>query len=291
MQLTIDNITKRYRSNYALREVSTQLQRGVYGLLGANGAGKTTLINILIGVLAPNGGKILFDGVDIKMLGTSYLGRIGYMPQYPRFYPNFRVDEFLEYMCRIKAIPARESARIIDRVLGQVNLETHRRKRICELSGGMRQRVGIAQAILNDPKILILDEPTAGLDPAERIRFRNIISKIAAERIVLIATHIVSDIEYIANEVLILKDGVLVQQGTIQELCKREEGRVWKISLPDKELPQVMDQYLIGNIRREGERVQVRLICDTKPSIPSEAVKPQLEDVFLDIFGEDGGTS
>ena len=287
MQLTIHNITKKYGKNYALRNVSIELQKGVYGLLGANGAGKTTLINILIGVLAPSEGKIILNGTDIKELGTKYLELIGYMPQYPKFYPNFSVEEFLDYMCCVKDIEPKESAKKIDMVLEQVNLEAHRKKRIRELSGGMRQRVGIAQAILNNPKILILDEPTAGLDPAERIRFRNIITKIAKERIVLIATHIVQDIEYIANQVIILKNGILMQQGTVVDLCKKEFGKVWIANLSEEQLQEVMERYLIVNMRREEHNIQVRLLNNTKPqNIEADCAEPHLEDVFLEIFDE-----
>jgi ABC-2 type transport system ATP-binding protein len=290
MQLNINKITKKYGKNYALRDVSIQLQNGVYGLLGANGAGKTTLINILTGILDANEGEVLLDGVDTKKLGTKYLEMIGYMPQYPRFYPNFKVEEFLGYMCCIKGISKKESAMRIDSVLEQVNLQTHRTKKICELSGGMRQRVGIAQAILNDPGILILDEPTAGLDPAERIRFRNIISKIAKNRIVLIATHIVPDIEYIANEVIILNNGLLVKKGTIEDLCQKESGRVWIVNAKENELPDIVEKYMVVNIRREKECVQVRLICNDKPQNLDVCIaEPHLEDIFLDIF--EGGYS
>lgn len=289
MQLTINNVSKQYGKNRALNDVSLSIESGVYGILGANGAGKTTLINILIGVLPQTSGEILFDNVDIRKLGTKYLDIIGYMPQYPKFYPNFRVDEFLDYMCCIKGIPTGKSSGIIKNVLKEVNMDEHSKKKIRELSGGMRQRVGIAQAILNNPKILVLDEPTAGLDPSERIRFRNIISKISKNRIVLIATHIVSDIEYIANQVIILKNGYLVQKGTIEELCAQENGRIWEAEIPDNEVQKVMDCYLVSNLRRENDNINVKIISNEKPDDTIFRVAtPHLEDVFLDIFNRNG---
>lgn len=290
MHLTINNVSKQYGKNRALNDISLSIENGVYGILGANGAGKTTLINILIGVLPQTSGEILFDHTDIRKLGTKYLDIIGYMPQYPKFYPNFRVDEFLDYMSCIKGISPAKSSEIIEGVLKEVNMDAHCRKKIRELSGGMRQRVGIAQAILNDPKILVLDEPTAGLDPAERIRFRNIISKISKNRIVLIATHIVSDIEYIANEVIILKNGHLVQKGTIDELCVQENGRIWEAEISDCQVQKVMDNYLVSNLRRENDNIKVRIISRDKPDDTIfKLTAPHLEDVFLDIFNGNEG--
>ena len=223
MKLELESITKFYGKYPALQNVSATLTEGGYGLLGPNGAGKTTLINILIGILPASGGVIHLDGENTVQMGGRYFDQIGYMPQYPQFYANFTVQEFLDYMCQVKGVAnAKES---IDAALVFVNLEENRSKRIGALSGGMRQRLGIAQAILNDPKLLVLDEPTAGLDPGERIRFRNLISRLAKGRIILLATHIVSDVEYIAKEILLLRRGTLVMQGTPRELEQSIQGK------------------------------------------------------------------
>lgn len=286
MKLELIDISKKYGVFYALKNVNVTLENGVYGLLGANGAGKTTLLNILIGVLRESSGHILLDGQDVRKMGVSYLDKIGYLPQYPKFYPNFRIYEFLDYMCCLKGIPAKEHQARIAGVIEQVNLQEHRKKRIGELSGGMRQRLGIAQAILNHPEILVLDEPTAGLDPGERIRFRNIISRLSKNRMVLIATHIVSDVEYIANEILILHNGVLAKRGTVEELCEAVKGTVWQMSAPEQQVEESAEHFLLANMKREGNQVSMRIINEQKPSGAAEIAEPQLEDVFLSIFRE-----
>lgn len=284
MKLELINISKRYGAFYALKDVNLTLENGVYGLLGANGAGKTTLLNILIGVLKQSSGRILLDGKDVKKMGVSYLDKLGYLPQYPTFYSNFRIGEFLDYMCCLKGIPAKKRKERISEVIEQVNLTEHRKKKIGELSGGMRQRLGIAQAILNDPEILVLDEPTAGLDPGERIRFRNIISRLSKNRMVLIATHIVPDVECIANEILILHNGLLVKKGNVEELCGAVGNTVWEVIATDKQVEELKDRYLLANMKREGNKISMRIISEEKPSEAAEAVKPQLEDVFLSVF-------
>jgi len=285
VKLELNDISKKYGSFFALKNVNATLENGVYGLLGANGAGKTTLLNILIGVLKESSGQILLDGQDVRKMGLSYLDKLGYLPQYPQFYPEFYVREFLDYMCSIKGILRKERRERIDGVIEQVNLKEHRKKKIQELSGGMRQRLGLAQAILNDPEILVLDEPTAGLDPRERIRFRNIISQLSKNRMVLVATHIVSDVEYIANEILILHNGILVQKGTITELCEMVRGKVWKLCTSEQKAGEVANHFLVANIKRDREEISMRIISDEKPAETAEEEKPQLEDVFLSIFG------
>ena len=219
MEIRFENISKRYRRKYALREFSAALSSGVYGLLGANGAGKTTLISILVGLVKPDSGRITVEGTDVRELGREFLSKIGYLPQYPEFYRDFTVTDFLAYMCALKGIPAAEGKKRASELLAVVNLSDAGDKKVGALSGGMRQRVGIVQAMLSDPAILILDEPTAGLDPQERIRFRNLITRFSKDRMVLLATHIVSDVEFIANEVILLKEGRLICQDTPHELA------------------------------------------------------------------------
>lgn len=290
MLLEIDNVSKKYRNTKALDQVSIGLEKGVYGVLGANGAGKTTLANIIIGVIPQTSGVIRYNGTDIRKLGKRYLADIGYMPQNCRFYQNFTVSEFLGYMCRVKDIPVTEIGTRIEKALHAVNLQDDAGKKIQELSGGMRQRVGIAQAILNDPMVLILDEPTAGLDPAERIRFRNIISSIAKDRIVIITTHIVSDIEFIANQVMIFDSGHLKEKGTIADLCGSISDEVWEASMPEKEAVSASGHYLVSGMRRENDKVTLRIISSKKPSEEGfSRVTPHLEDVFLEVYSRERG--
>lgn len=281
MEVTFQEISKRYKGKYALKDFTACLENGVYGLLGANGAGKTTLINILVGLLRSDKGKVLVDGRDVQYMGKEFLSRIGYMPQYPVFYKDFKVIDFLLYMCELKGISKKEGNNRILELLEIVNLSDSVNKKIGALSGGMRQRVGIVQAMLGNPDILILDEPTAGLDPQERIRFRNLIAQFSKERTVLIATHIVSDVEFIANEVLILKEGKLIKMNRTLELEKEIEGKVWGLTLPDAEAINQYSQYKISNMIREGDSIRLRMIAEHRPNVLAECLKPNLEDVFL----------
>ena len=285
MKITFKGITKRYKGNYALKDFTTELQEGVYGLLGTNGAGKTTLINIFVGIVKSDAGQVLIDGVDVKELGVGFLSRVGYLPQYPQFYKNFEVQEFLQYMCVLKGVPQPQCTRRVNELLQTVHLADACHKKIGALSGGMRQRVGIAQAMLNDPDILILDEPTAGLDPQERIRFRNLITKFARGRTVLLATHIVSDIEFIANEVLLLKQGQLLAQAPPRALMQSMENKVWSLTVPEELLDEKLNRLKISNMLREHDGVHLRIIGDERPpqAVPVQA---NLEDVFLYHFGE-----
>ena len=284
MKISLRNVSKQYKGKYALKAFTTELTEGVYGLLGANGAGKTTLINIIVGILGSDGGTVLIDGQDAGTLGKDFLSKIGYMPQYPIFYRDFTVMDFLLYMCALKGIPDKQGKKRVLELLGIVNLSDAKEKKIGALSGGMRQRVGIVQAMLGDPEILILDEPTAGLDPSERIRFRNLISKFAQGRTVLLATHIVSDVECIAKEIMILKEGSLITQGTTDTLEQNIYGKVWEVTVNGEDAARLGSQYYVSNMKQQGERFLVRIVSDTLPASDAVKVSPNLEDVFLYYF-------
>lgn len=281
MKIEFQNISKKYGKKYALKNLNAALEHGVYGLLGPNGAGKTTLINILIGVLEKDSGKLLIDGQDVEALGTDFLKHIGYLPQSPQFYKSFTVEDFMEYICVLKDIPGDTGKQRTAELLEKVNLTEARRKKIGALSGGMRQRLGIAQAMLNNPDVLILDEPTAGLDPQERIRFRNLISRFSENRIVLLATHIVSDVEFIANEVLLLKSGTLICQDMPGKLTREMKDKVWALTVPDYRLTSGFDALRISNMIHEADGVHLRIVSEEKPDDCAVHTMPTLEDVFL----------
>ncbi len=288
MKLEIRHVTKRYRDKMAAADVSLTLTPGVWGLLGANGAGKTTLMRMLAGILRPTEGQILCDGVEIGALGAAYREKLGYLPQEFGFYPEFTVQDYLEYMAALKGLPRAEAARQIDALLERVSLAEVRRKKIVKLSGGMKRRVGIAQALLNDPEILILDEPTAGLDPGERVRFRNLLSEFAQDRIVLIYTHIVSDVEYIAAENAVMKDGKIIAVDTTEGLVQQIEGKVWQGSAPAGELPRWEHCLQVVNLRNETDgTVALRYLAEA-PQLPgSIPARPKLEDLYLWLFPEE----
>lgn len=288
MKLEIRHVTKRYRDKTAVADVSLTLTPGVWGLLGANGAGKTTLMRMLAGILRPTEGQILCDGVEIGALGAAYREKLGYLPQEFGFYPEFTVQDYLEYMAALKGLPRAEAARQIDALLERVSLAEVRRKKIVKLSGGMKRRVGIAQALLNDPEILILDEPTAGLDPGERVRFRNLLSEFAQDRIVLISTHIVSDVEYIAAENAVMKDGKIIAVDTTEGLVQQIEGKVWQGSAPAGELPRWEHCLQVVNLRNETDgTVALRYLAEA-PQLPgSIPARPKLEDLYLWLFPEE----
>ena len=288
MKLEIRHVTKRYRDKMAAADVSLTLTPGVWGLLGANGAGKTTLMRMLAGILRPTEGQILCDGVEIGALGAAYREKLGYLPQEFGFYPEFTVQDYLEYMAALKGLPRAEAARQIDALLERVSLAEVRRKKIVKLSGGMKRRVGIAQALLNDPEILILDEPTAGLDPGERVRFRNLLSEFAQDRIVLISTHIVSDVEYIAAENAVMKDGKIIAVDTTEGLVQQIEGKVWQGSAPAEELPRWEHCLQVVNLRNETDgTVALRYLAEA-PQLPgSIPARPRLEDLYLWLFPEE----
>lgn len=287
MELTIENINKKYGKQYALHDFSVALNDGVYGLLGPNGAGKTTLINVILGIIKADTGRILLDGVEVNKIGNDYYNLLGYLPQYPQFYKNFTGYEFLDYMCALKGVDKDKTKMKIENLLQMVHLSDAAHKRIGAYSGGMRQRLGVAQALINNPSILILDEPTAGLDPKERIRFRNIISKLSKDRIVILATHIVSDVEYIAKEVLMISEGSLITKGTTKTLTQELVGKVWEIKADEELASAIMENKMVGNIVPINGGYQLRVISSQNPDGNASLVKPGLEDVFLYYFGEE----
>ena len=287
MQVRFEHLSKKYRGKYALRDFSAVLDHGVYGLLGTNGAGKTTFINLFMGIIPGNGGKITIDGEDITTLGADFFGKIGYLPQYPQFYKDFTVAEFMRYMYILKGLPKDLGEERMYALLETVNLTDAAEKKVGALSGGMRQRLGIAQAMLSDPGILILDEPTAGLDPRERIRFRNLISKFSENRIVILATHIVPDIEFIANKILLMHPGEVLKYDTPVNLCAELEGKIWALELPEPDVPATLIHHTISNMAREGDGIRLRIIAEEKPHPLAVSVAANLEEVFLYHCGEE----
>lgn len=261
------------------------LTPGIYGLLGPNGAGKSTLMNILTGNLKPSGGKILLDSQDIRKLGRTFRRQIGYCPQQQTFYPGFTGERFLYYMASLQGMSKKDAKDRIHWVLEKVSLGDVRHKTIRSLSGGMKQRLLLAQALLHDPDILILDEPTAGLDPRQRIAVRNLIGEIALHKIVLIATHVVQDIEYIAKELILLAKGEILCQSTPRELLKHLDGRVWEVHMAEEQLAQMQDYGIICGIAKDENGVCIRLLCQDKPDISCTAAPPAIEDVYLYYFG------
>lgn len=284
MEVRLEHISKKYGSKYALQDFTATLENGVYGLLGTNGAGKTTLINAFMGII-PAQGDIFINGTNIRSLGSDFLSNIGYLPQYPKFYRDFSVREFLRYMCVLKGIDQADAR--IDALLDTVNLADAAGKKIGALSGGMRQRLGIAQAMLSDPGILILDEPTAGLDPRERIRFRNLISQFSENRIVILATHIVSDVEFIANKILLLHQGELLKFAPPTELCRELDGKVWALTLAEPDVPASLVHHTISNLAREENGIRLRILSETQPHPDARPVEADLEEVFLYHCGEE----
>ena len=289
MKLEIHNLTKAYKKGAvkALDGFTAILTPGVYGLLGPNGAGKSTLMNCITDNIAPDSGTVLYNGTEIHALGSAYRSVLGYMPQQQGVYDDFTLNRFLWYMAALKGLSKNEAAEKITRLLDTVNLTQSAHKKLGAFSGGMKQRALIAQALLNDPEILILDEPTAGLDPKERIRIRNFISEIAENKIVLISTHVVSDIEFIAKEILLLKSGRLVSQSTPQELIKSADGKVFELTTTKDNLQKIQSCYRISNLAHSGEDITVRIVTDHPPDeYDATPSTPTLEDVYLYVFEE-----
>ena len=291
MELTISDLTKDFGSFRAVDQVTFTMHSGVYGLLGVNGAGKTTLMRMLTTLIHPTGGEIRWDGQDVFRMDSAYRKLLGYLPQDFGYYPDFSIYDYLMYIASIKGIrPAAAKQRAL-RLLKQVGLSQAGHKKMKTLSGGMKRRVGIAQAMLNDPKILILDEPTAGLDPNERIRFRNLISELSEDRIVLLSTHIVSDIEYIASEILLMKDGRITLSGTAEEVIASMPERVWLFSVPREQVDRYLAAYRVSNLKTTPAGATLRVLSADCPAAGAVETAATLEDVFLHYFGESAGDS
>lgn len=281
MKIELIDICKKYGRQKVLKSVSMEFGEGVYGLLGKNGAGKTTLIGILLGIIKADSGQIFIDGKPVSSQSREFLNKIGYLPQYPQFYKEMQVYEFLCYMAALKGIPKKETKSRVEWLIEEVNLTDAKKKKVGALSGGMRQRLGIAQAMLNEPELLILDEPTAGLDPQERIRFRNLISKFAKNRTVILVTHIVSDVEYIANQVIIMDEGCIACEGNIEELENSITGKVWEVIRNKEQTMDDLDFGNVSNLKREGSDTRVRVVSDILPAKDAVTTGVGLEDVFL----------
>ncbi len=286
MELKIQDLRKTYGEKEALKGVSFSLTSGIYGLLGPNGAGKSTLIGILTGNLKASSGSIYFNGKEIEKMGEDYRKILGYMPQQQALYPSFTAKGFLDYMAALKGMDKEKAGKRIPEVLKMVDLTEYAGKKIRTFSGGMKQRLLIAQAVLDDPGILILDEPTAGLDPKQRISVRNLISQIATDKIVLIATHVVSDVEFIAKELILLQEGKVLEKGNKKEILQNLQGRVFEVELSIEQYENIKEKWCIGGVSQSDDKVYVRVITDDPdPSWKAEEVRPSLEDVYLYYFG------
>lgn len=287
MKLVLDRLSKQFGNKIAVDQITTTLSPGVYGLLGANGAGKTTLMRMICGVLNPTSGDILLDGQSINHFGESYRDLLGYLPQDFGYYPDFTAKEFMYYIAALKGINTRKAKVKTKNLLELVGLSQVSNKKIRTFSGGMKQRLGITQAVLNDPKILVLDEPTAGLDPKERVRFRNLISDFAKDKIVILSTHIVSDIEYIADKIFIIKKGTLLMEGTASELTSSANDCVWHCIIPANQVERYESKYCISNLRHVNDQVELRIISKHEPIHGAKNQKATLEDLYLHCFQDE----
>ncbi len=285
MKLTLSDLTKKYGSKTAVDHLNLELTPGIWGLLGPNGAGKTTLLRLLCDLLKPDTGEVLLDGENIRTMGEDYRDLLGYLPQKVGYYPWFTAEKYLRYLAVLKGIPSEQIPGRVEQLLHQVGLYDERRKRLAAYSGGMLQRIGIAQALLNDPRILILDEPTAGLDPQERIRFRTMIAALAQDRLVILSTHIVSDVEHLASQVILLRAGQIVAQDSVGAVCRQLRGQVCTVTVSAGEAERLRQMYRVANMQPVGDRIQLRLICPDGLAAGGVAAEPCLEDAFLALCG------
>lgn len=288
MILTMDNVSKKYRKKWAVQSLSLELTSGgVYGLLGPNGAGKTTLLRMLVDISKPTSGQILLDGQSIEQMGDRYRSILGYMPQRFGFYNRFTAYKFLMYMSSLKGLNVKQAAVRVEETLRMVGLEKQAEHKIRTFSGGMKQRLGIAQALLNDPHILILDEPTTGLDPKERIRFRNIIGELGRNRIVLLSTHIISDLEFSCKEMILMNEGQVLVRNTPTEIIKSLEGKVWKANLTELQLAELTSHFKVSGLSYQSNGIVARILSKEQPVPQAVPETPRLEDVYMHYFGEE----
>lgn len=286
MELKIDKLTKQFGTNVAVDQVSAVLKPGIIGLLGANGSGKTTLMRLLVDVVQADRGEVLYNGEAITTLKETYLIDLGYLPQSISMYPSFKVQEFLQYMGSLKGLSRKYTKERMDFLLQELHLDAQRHKKIKQLSGGMKQRLGIAQALLNDPAILILDEPTVGLDPKERNHFSQMLANMASNKIILLSTHIVSDIEHIADQIMIMKQGSMVDYDTPEHLIQKLSHKVFEQVVSLEEAVRIQESMILCNQKNDGKRIQVRYISEA-PLDGAKEVVPTLSDVYLYHFDKE----
>lgn len=291
LELRLEGLTKKYQNVKAVDDVTCSLRNGVYGLLGVNGSGKTTLMRMLCTLLKPTDGSIRLEGQDVFEMDGEYRRLLGYLPQDFGYYPDFTVWDYLLYIASIKGLRPAVAKKRVNVLLEQVGLAEAVNKKMKRLSGGMKRRAGIAQALLNDPRILILDEPTVGLDPSERIRFRNLISELSEDRLVLLSTHIVSDIEYIANEIFLMKEGRIVQSGSVEALIAAMPWQVWSLQVPREEVSAYQRSFQIVNVKTVQGGARLRILSAECPEASAVVEAATLEDVFLYYFGERSGVN
>lgn len=286
--LTIQNLKKQYGNKTALTHLDVTFGNGVTGLLGPNGAGKSTFMRMLATIDQPTEGTICYNGQDISKKPNELRRTLGYLPQDFGVYPNLSAREFLEYMAAIKGLHMKSAKKRISELLAALNLADTRKKHLGGFSGGMKQRVGIAQALLNDPKVLIVDEPTVGLDPEERIQFRNLLASLAADRIIILSTHIVSDIESIASNLVVMNKGTLVIAAAPEQLLRETEGKVWNALIPVEKLDEMQRQFIISNSMQRSDGIHIRVVSDCKPCLGAEQTEPALEDAYLWVTRKEG---
>lgn len=289
MELELKNVSKEFSGVHAVSDVSVSMRKGVYGLLGVNGAGKTTLMRMLCTLIRPTSGEILWEGRNILEMGAAYRDVLGYLPQDFGYYPDLSIFDYMMYIASIKGIRPVAARKRTKQLLGQVGMARYEKRKMKTLSGGMARRIGIAQAMLNNPGILVLDEPTAGLDPNERIRFRNLISELSEDRLVLLSTHIVSDVEFIANRIMLMKNGRLFYTGTTEKLISSMDETVWHCTVPKKKVNGFLAEYLVGNVKTVPGGAELRILSKEPPTEQAVREEATLEDAFLLYFGEKAG--